>query len=270
MILRVSGMSAEIFVCHQWPSANHRGVSLRCLRDPKIPEDGQLVVVNESDYCASAIVPVSSYRYKNNQPALESNSYLWTMARRFHRQNMLHRDYKRDVVSVFHQRSQSARSVFDTKRRSDREQPRRHRSDDIRRNARNTEKNNEISQKEKLMSCRNDERIVVDRDSFKNSRAWPKSLIEEIKDMLKIEDHHVIYFKDITNVEWCPKFVKPDIRGHVRGGKDLLHHRCRDCRRLCLHLLGRPGSKRQCLKCSRKWDKKYIPVWYYHYGCKYC
>ena len=57
---------------------------------------------------------------------------------------------------------------------------------------------------------------------------------------------------------------------HVRGGKDLRHHRCRDCGRLCLHLLGRPGSKRQCLKCSGKWDEKYIPVCYYHKGCKYC
>ena len=194
------------------------------------------------------------------------------MSRRFYRQHIHHRDYKRDAVSVFHQKSQSARSVFDTKRRSDSKQPKRHRSDDIRRNARNTEKNNELSQKEELMSRRKnvDRRQLVDRNNFKNSRSLPKSLMEEIKDMLRIEDHHVIYFEDITNVEWCPKFIKPEIRGHVRGGKDLLHHRCRDCRRSCLHLLGRPGSKRQCLKCSGKWDKKYIPLWYYHNGCKYC
>ena len=192
------------------------------------------------------------------------------MARRFHRQNMLHRHYRRDVVSVFHQTSQSVRSVFDTKRRSDREESKRHRSDYIEGNSRNREKNNELSRKEDLTSCRNDERIVVDRKNFKNSREWPKSLIEKIEEMLKIEKHHVIYFEDITNVEWCPQFVKPEIRGHVRGGKDLLHHRCRDCGRLCLHLLGRPGSKRECLKCSGRWDKKYIPVWYYHNGCKYC
>ena len=256
------------------------------------------------------------------------------MSRRFHRQHVHHRDYKRDAVSVFHQKSQSARSVFDTKRRSDSKQPKRHRSDDIRhksrnteknnelsqkeelmsrrknekiavdRNnfkstkcfqsvfdtkrrsdskqpkrhrsddirhkARNTEKNNELSQKEELMSRRKHEKIAVDRNNFKNSRSLPKLLMEEIKDMLRIEDHHVIYFEDISVVEWCPKFIKPEIRGHVRGGKDLLHHRCRDCRRLCLHLLGRPGTKRQCLECSRNWDKKYIPVWYYHNGCKYC
>ena len=190
-----------------------------------------------------------------------------TMERKFHRQKILHRDHKRDAVSVFHQISQSARSVFDTKRRSDSEQPKRHRSDDIGDNARNTEQNNELSQKEKLIK---NGKIVVDRNNFENSRPWPKSLMEKVEEMLKIEEHHVISLEDITNVEWCPKFVKPEIHGHVRGGKALPHHRCRECRRLCLHLLGRPGSKRQCLECSGKWNKKYIPVWYYHNSCKYC
>ena len=199
-----------------------------------------------------------------------SKPSLFTMARKFHQQKMLHRDYKRDAVSVFHQIPQCARSVFDTKRRSNREQPKRHRSDDIGDNSRNTEENNELSQKEELMSCRRNEKIAVCRNNFDNSRAWPKSLMEEIEKMLKIEDHHVIYFEDIANVEWCPKFVKPEIHVHVRGGKDLRHHKCRDCGRLCLHLLGRPGSRRQCLKCSGKWNEKYIPVWYYHNGCKYC
>ena len=180
---------------------------------------------------------------------------------------MLHRDYKRNAVSVFHQISQSAQSVFDTKRRSDSEQPKGHRSDDIAGNARNTEQNNELSQKEELIK---NGKIVVDRNNFDDSRPRPKSLMEKVEEMLKIEEHHVISLEDITNVEWCPKFVKPEIHGHVRGGKALAHHRCRECRRLCLHLLGRPGSKRQCLECSGKWNKKYIPVWYYHNGCKYC
>ena len=180
---------------------------------------------------------------------------------------MLHRDYKRNAVSVFHQISQSAQSVFDTKRRSDSEQPKGHWSDDIAGNARNTEQNNELSQKEELIK---NGKIVVDRNNFDDSRPRPKSLMEKVEEMLKIEEHHVICLEDITNVEWCPKFVKPEIHGHVRGGKALPHHRCRECRRLCLHLLGRPGSKRQCLECSGKWNKKYIPVWYYHNGCKYC
>ena len=59
-------------------------------------------------------------------------------------------------------------------------------------------------------------------------------MIAKIEEMLKIEDHHVIYFEDVKNVEWCPKFVKPEIHGHVRGGKDLRHHKCHDCGRLCL------------------------------------
>ena len=200
-----------------------------------------------------------------------SKPFFLTMARNFHRQKMLHRDYSRDAASVFHQKSQSARSVFDTKRRSDSEQPKRHRRDDIGDNSRNMERNyNEQSQTVESMSRSNYEKIVADRNNVENSRSWPKSLMKEIKEMLKIEEHHVIYFEDITNVEWCPKFVKPEIHGHVRGGKDLRHHRCHDCGRLCFHLLGRPGSKRQCLKCSGKWDRKYIPVWYYHNVCKYC
>ena len=194
-----------------------------------------------------------------------SNPFLLT--RKFHRQKILHRDYKRDAVSVFHQLSQSVRSVFDTKQRSNSEQPKRHRSDDIGDNARNTEQNNELSQKEKLIK---NGKIVVDRNNFEKSRPWSKSLMEKVEEMLKIEEHHVISFEDITNIEWCPEFVKPDIHGHVRGGKALAHHRCSECRRLCLHLLGRPGSKRQCLECSGKWNKKYIPVWYYHNSCKYC
>ena len=201
-----------------------------------------------------------------------SKPSLLTMARNFHRRRILPtcRDYKRDAIPVIHQISKSERSVFDTKRRSNREQPKRHRSDDIRDKAKNTGENNELSQKEEFMIRRNDKRIVVDRNNFENSRAWPASLKEKIEEMLEIEEHHVIYFEDITNVEWCPKFVKPEIHGHVRGGNDLRHHRCRDCGRLCFHLLGRPGSKRQCLKCSGRWDEKYIPVWYYHKGCKYC
>ena len=104
-----------------------------------------------------------------------------TMKRKFHRQKILHRDHKRDAVSVFHQISQSARSVFDTKQRSDSEQPKRHRSHDSGDNARNTEQNNELSQKEKLIK---NGKIVVDRNNFENSRPWPKSLMKKVEEML--------------------------------------------------------------------------------------
>lgn len=194
-----------------------------------------------------------------------------TMAREFHPQTFLHRDCKRDGFSVLHQRSLNARNL-DVKRKSESGQPKRHRSCEVGGNERNTKENNEPSQKEELIitSNRKNEKIAGDRTNFENSRPWPKSLTEEIEKMLKIEEFHVISFKDITNVEWCPAFVKPDIHGPVRGGKELSHHRCRLCNRLCLHLLGIPGTKRYCLECSGKWEKKYIPVWYYHEGCKYC
>lgn len=196
-------------------------------------------------------------------------SLLVTMAKGFHRQTILHRDCKRDGVSVLHQISLNTRS-FDVKRKSDSGQPKRHRSCEVGGNESNTKENNEPSQKKELTSSRENEKIAGDRGNFENSRPWPKSLMEEVEKMLKIEEFHVISFKDITDVEWCPAFVKPDIHGPVRGGKELSHHRCRLCHRLCLHLLGIPGTKRYCLECSGKWEKKYIPVWYYHNGCKYC
>ncbi|CAH3187300.1 unnamed protein product [Porites evermanni] len=45
--------------------------------------------------------------------------------------------------------------------------------------------------------------------------------MEKVEEMLKIEEHHVISLEDITNVEWCPKFVKPEIRGHTTENGEL-------------------------------------------------
>ena len=92
----------------------------------------------------------------------------------------------------------------------------------------------------------------------------------EIERMLEIEDHHVRRKDEsLEEVVWCPRYIRPDITGHVRGAKALLHHRCRRCRRLCLHLTGRPGTMRLCLRCSG-WEEKHVPDWYYHRSCKYC
>ena len=183
------------------------------------------------------------------------NPYFLTMASMLKRQKVLHRSLKCEVRYVCQKLS---RSVYDKNRSH-----KRYKSDGDRYNASNEivkENSKPATQTKELRDCHKSE----------NSRLWPRSLIEEINKMLQIEDHHVISSKDITNVEWCPIFVKPDIRGHVRGGKDLPHHTCRECKRLCLHLLGRPGTLRLCLECSGKWEKKYIPLWYFHYGCKYC
>ena len=193
------------------------------------------------------------------------------MANRFSRQKVLHRSKNYDGRSIHHQMS---RDLIHNNRSKHYETPKRYKSDNYRYSkTRNevTEENNKRASTEQSSKYRKaDEKIREDRERFESSRRPPKSLIEEIKKMLEIEDHHIISSEDATNVEWCPQFVKPDIRGHVRGGKDLLHHRCRYCKRLCLHLLGKPGTTRLCLECSAKWEKKYIPVWYYHNGCKYC
>ena len=121
-----------------------------------------------------------------------SNPLYFDDGKKVSRAKMPHRYYKRDAVSVFHQISQSAQSVFNTKRRSDSEQPKRHRSDDIAGNARNTEQNSEPTQKEELIK---NAKIVVDRNNFEDSRPWPKSLMEKVEEMLKIEEHYKWHYK---------------------------------------------------------------------------
>ena len=193
------------------------------------------------------------------------------MTSRLSPQKTLYKSHKNDRRSSSHQVS---RKEKDKDRKNRHESTKRHRSDNSSWNTRNniTEEHYKSKREKELRHYRQDERIRRHRESSEKRRRPTSIIVEEMEKMLDIEDHHVISnsTRDLANVEWCPKFVKPDIRGHVRGGKDLLHHRCRDCRRLCLHLLGRPGTKRQCLECSGKWEKKYIPVWYYHNGCKYC
>ena len=112
----------------------------------------------------------------------------------------------------------------------------------------------------------NDERSSSDRTRT--------SLEVEINKMLTTEKHHTQHVGyrssgEISDVIWCPRYVRPNIKHHIRGGQSLLHHRCRSCRQLCYHLLGRPGTKRLCLECSG-WKRKYIPEWYFHKRCKYC
>lgn len=107
-----------------------------------------------------------------------------------------------------------------------------------------------------------------------------KTLTEQIEEFLQIEDHHIEnVFRNskggINYVKWCPKYINPKIKGRVIGGKALLHHRCRGCHEIVLHLLGRYGSSdRKCLKCKASehdWDKDKVPEWYYHHrGCYHC
>lgn len=192
------------------------------------------------------------------------------ISNRLSQQKSLYKSHKNDRRSSNHEVS---RKEKDRDRKYRDESTKRHRSDNSTRH--NITEEHYKSKREKELRhsrARHDERIRRRRESSETRRR-PRSIIfEEMEKMLDIEDHHVIWIStsDMAKVEWCPKFIKPDIRGHVRGGKDLLHHRCRVCRRLCLHLLGRPGTKRQCLECSGKFDRNDIPEWYYHKGCKYC
>ena len=111
-------------------------------------------------------------------------------------------------------------------------------------------------------------------DGRSSSDRTRTSLEVEIDRMLTTEKHHTQHVGhrssgEINDVIWCPRYIRPDIKQHVRGGGSLLHHRCRSCRQLCYHLLGQPGTKRLCLECSG-WKRKYIPEWYFHKRCKYC
>ena len=99
-----------------------------------------------------------------------------------------------------------------------------------------------------------------------------ESLNSVIKKMLKTEDHHIIEkiydsSNELTDVLWCPVYVRSDIQRRALGGRSILHHKCRRCRRICFHLLYEKG--RPCLECEG-WKLKDIPSWYYHQTCRHC
>lgn len=105
-----------------------------------------------------------------------------------------------------------------------------------------------------------------------------RSLAEILKEMIQYERHHIVSVqkaksREIEDVIWCPCYIRPDIEGHVKGGKARLHHTCRCCHRTCLHLSGKPfSSNRRCLGCDENnWQPEDIPKWYYHIEkCSHC
>ena len=102
-----------------------------------------------------------------------------------------------------------------------------------------------------------------------------RSIRSELREMMQIEHHHIIFQEDKRDgipkfLDWCPQYLDPNIKGHMRGGRQEFHHLCRQCRRLCLHLLGKPGQRRICLGCAG-YHKDDIPRWYYHdQRCRHC
>lgn len=98
-------------------------------------------------------------------------------------------------------------------------------------------------------------------------------LSRQLQRMMDIERHHIISIShhdendlDLfrTWVDWCPKF---EATPGARGGRGLLHHVCRSCRKVCFHLLDKKDGVRQriCLGCWRHChDPNLLPKWYYH------
>ena len=136
---------------------------------------------------------------------------------------------------------------------------------------------------QKYVNQRYDKESSFQKRGYKrqdNYSVKSKTLTEQIEEFLKIEDHHIENVSsnskgEISYIKWCPKYINPKVKGRVIGGKALLHHRCRRCHQIALHLLGRYGSSdRKCLKCKASehdWDKHKIPEWYYHdRGCYHC
>lgn len=95
-----------------------------------------------------------------------------------------------------------------------------------------------------------------------------------IKEMLKIEKHHVMKeirdaLGNLMNVLWCPVYLCPEAKGRARGGEEIPHHRCKTCGRIGLHLLNDGQKYRPCLSCAG-WKENEIPTWYYHGKCGLC
>ncbi|KAG7374319.1 hypothetical protein IV203_013414 [Nitzschia inconspicua] len=119
------------------------------------------------------------------------------------------------------------------------------------------------------------------RPSEARNRSQVHLLSQKLQRMMDIERHHIISISnhdedDIdlfrTWIDWCPKYEA--VPG-ARGGKGLLHHVCRRCRKVCFHLLDKSDGVKQrlCLGC---WvhchDKNLLPNWYYHspLNCNIC
>ena len=123
---------------------------------------------------------------------------------------------------------------------------------------------------------KHDERRDYTKSNSRHSQPKKKSLKDTLDGILDHEKHHVVQiYRDssgeVKEVAWCPGYIGEGAR--CPGGTATLHHTCRVCRKLCLHLLGEPfTSDRRCLNCDENgWDIERIPKWYYHAEkCRYC
>ena len=118
------------------------------------------------------------------------------------------------------------------------------------------------------------EKNAITNDRSKTDTSKVGSQSEIIKQMLKTEEHHVIEVIEdkqgnLSDVFWCPVYLRPDAKGRARGSDEIPHHRCKTCARIGLHLLNDGQKYRPCLVCAG-WSEAEIPAWYYHITCHHC
>ena len=118
------------------------------------------------------------------------------------------------------------------------------------------------------------EKTAVTNEGPKMNMVMTGCKVEIINQMLKREEHHLIeVVKDkqgkLSDVVWCPVYLRPDAKGKARGGDEIPHHRCKTCDKIGLHLLNDGQKYRPCLRCAG-WSEAEIPAWYYHTTCCHC
>eukprot|EP00050_Salpingoeca_kvevrii_P008259 m.301812 g.301812 ORF g.301812 m.301812 type:complete len:451 (-) comp14934_c0_seq1:136-1488(-) len=98
------------------------------------------------------------------------------------------------------------------------------------------------------------------------------SLEAELRDSVRTEWHHIDAIERddqgvVVNIVWCAQYLNPN-SGRANGGKNELHHKCRRCKRIAVHLLGKPMTRdRYCLECDGRTG---VPAWFFHRRCPHC
>eukprot|EP00045_Choanoeca_perplexa_P001490 m.19923 g.19923 ORF g.19923 m.19923 type:complete len:320 (-) comp10977_c0_seq1:44-1003(-) len=91
-------------------------------------------------------------------------------------------------------------------------------------------------------------------------------LAEGLRDAIRTEWHHIDEIErnsegEVVNLVWGAAFLNPTEKRRAPGGTAVLHHKCRRCKRVALHLLGVPRTPdRYCLACDGHAD---VPKWYF-------
>eukprot|EP00730_Choanoeca_flexa_P009904 TRINITY_DN14336_c0_g1_i1.p1 TRINITY_DN14336_c0_g1~~TRINITY_DN14336_c0_g1_i1.p1 ORF type:complete len:296 (+),score=38.08 TRINITY_DN14336_c0_g1_i1:91-978(+) len=93
-----------------------------------------------------------------------------------------------------------------------------------------------------------------------------EELLRKLRKAIDTEWHHIdeiVRDEDgrVTKVTWGAAYLNPYDKRRAPGGTAVLHHKCRRCKRVALHLLGVPRTPdRYCLACDGHKD---VPDWYF-------